>query len=352
MVRTIGTWLLGFGLIAGLAWLNWDGITETVNRVRLVGFAWHWLGLAFLVYVVSLGITFYRWFVLVRAQELPFGQVDALRLGLVGFFFNNFMPGAIGGDVIKAVFVAREQQKRTVAIATIVVDRVIGLLGLVLLSGLVGVFYWQEAWDKEVLRWILIFVWGVSAGAILGWLAVAILPLPLAELAGRLRRIPVVGRVLAELICCLVMYRDHSRAVVLAMIMAMIGHVGFVGSFYFCSLSFGRDVPSLASQFLVVPIGFVVQAVPLTPGGNLGVGEAVFQKLFEFKVGREKAVAGFLACAAQRLVAWSVAFIGLMCYLPLRSTIRREPWTDSPLSDGQAALHPQQAEIDHEAVPQ
>jgi uncharacterized membrane protein YbhN (UPF0104 family) len=180
--------------------------------------------------------------------------------------------------------------------------------------------------------------------------------------------VPKLGRILAELVLCVEMYRYHSRAVVAATILAMIGHVGFVSSFYFCAVSVnaGKEVPSLQAQFLLLPIGFVVQAVPLTPGGNLGVGEVVFQNLFEYKVGKEDAIAGFLACVAQRVVGWAVALIGLLCYLPLRPAIRKEylehtkaeppvkegSSATAPTGNGQAAISSQPTDIDHEAVPQ
>src|SRR5262249_62009496 len=83
-------------------------------------------------------LTFARWFVLVRALELPFRLRDAVRLGLAGFFFNIFLAGEIGGDVVKAAFLAREQSRRTAAVATVLVDRVGGLAGLFWPAALVG----------------------------------------------------------------------------------------------------------------------------------------------------------------------------------------------------------------------
>jgi len=362
-------WLLGCGLLATVIWLNWDDIVDKVRQVREEGFAWHLMLFSGLIYLIGLMITFYRWYLLVRVQNLPFRQVDAVRIGFVGFFFNNFLPGAISGDAIKAYFVFREHpDDRTVAIATIIVDRVIGLLGLIFLTGFVGIFYWQEAWDVETLRWILIFVWCVTAATILGWTAVALLPLPLPAIRERVRRIPGAGRILAPLVRCVELYRSHSRAVVVSMILAMIAHVGFVTSFYLCALSVGKEVPTWQAQFLLVPIGMVVQAVPLTPGGNLGVSEFVYKKLFEFKVGPDLAVAGLLACVAMRVVSWAVALIGLICYLPLRATIRKECFHTSPVESEQnepsAAPVPhgaanretpfgsQPADKSHEAVPQ
>ena len=67
----------------------------------------------------ALMLTIVRWHLLVRAVGLPFGMRDAVRLGLLGYFCNFFSLGSVGGDVAKAVGLARrEPARRTVAIST------------------------------------------------------------------------------------------------------------------------------------------------------------------------------------------------------------------------------------------
>ena len=76
-------------------------------------------------------LTFARWHQLVRAQGLTFSLRDAVRLGFIGNVFNLVIPGAVGGDVIKAAFLCRMQpDKKPQAVASMVLDRILGLLGL------------------------------------------------------------------------------------------------------------------------------------------------------------------------------------------------------------------------------
>ena len=42
-----------------------------------------------------------------RAIGVRLSFWNAHRLTFIGFFFNNVVPGATGGDVVKAVYVAR-----------------------------------------------------------------------------------------------------------------------------------------------------------------------------------------------------------------------------------------------------
>src|SRR5207248_3844739 len=56
--------------------------------------------------------------------------------------YNTFLPGAVGGDAVKAYCLARSQERRTVAVATVLFDRLLGLWALVLLVALVGGAFW------------------------------------------------------------------------------------------------------------------------------------------------------------------------------------------------------------------
>ena len=78
-------------------------------------------------------------------QDLPFTLGNAFRLGLLGFFFSTFLPGSVGGDLVKAAGIAREQSRRTVAVATVIMDRIMGLWGLCWLVALLGGGFWMAA---------------------------------------------------------------------------------------------------------------------------------------------------------------------------------------------------------------
>src|SRR5262245_34179794 len=118
---------LGLGLLVWVISKNWNGLAEALSRPLQITP----LLLAILVYLSAVLLTFVRWYVLVRAQDLPFTLFNAVRLGLVGVSMSTLLPGSIGGDIFKAAFIAREQSRRTVAVSTVLIDRVIGLLGLI-----------------------------------------------------------------------------------------------------------------------------------------------------------------------------------------------------------------------------
>src|SRR5690606_7330008 len=89
-----------------------------------------------LLYGVMLLLSAWRWGLLLRAQGI------ALRFGtltssfLVATFFNNFLPSNIGGDVVRVADTAAAAGSKTLATTVVLIDRGIGLLGLVLVAAL------------------------------------------------------------------------------------------------------------------------------------------------------------------------------------------------------------------------
>ena len=79
-------------------------------------------------------LTFIRWFMLVRVIEPHFKLSSTFVLGSIGMVFNLVIPGGVGGDLIKASYLVRMRIRRTQAIASMVIDRILGLLALFILA--------------------------------------------------------------------------------------------------------------------------------------------------------------------------------------------------------------------------
>jgi uncharacterized protein (TIRG00374 family) len=339
---TIAKYLIAVALLALVVWLNWGGD-------RGLGFVWQhyvidgapihyaYLALAFACFAPAVFLTLVRWWVLVRAQGLPFTLGRAVQLGLLGFFFSTFLPGSVGGDIVKAAGIAREQSRRTVAVATVIMDRLIGLWGLFWLVALLGAAFWlsgtligkAEGPSKTVVGASLAIV----ALSFLGWLLLGVLKEAQAErLAGRLARLPKVGGSAAEFWRAVWMYRRRPSAVALALALSWIGFVGFIFSFYYSALAFSDAVvvPTLTDHFLLVPIGLVVQAAIPLPGG-IGASEYGFGKLYSWFGAPE--ANGVLASLVFRVVTWGLSLAGYLGVLLVGRTgkaAEAETPTDAP----------------------
>ena len=324
---------LGLGLLAFVIWRNWapsadgssPGIAGVIEKPIQVGP----LALAFSICLASVLLTFLRWYVLVRAQDLPFTRINAMRLGLIGYFLSTFLPGSVGGDIIKATCIAREQQRRTVAVATVLVDRAVGLWALFWLVALLGAVFWLAGeaaiHEQPNLQFVVWGSMGLVGVTTLMWCFLVLLPQRNARrLAVRLNAIPRIGHTLAELWRATWMYRSKWRSLLAALLMSLVSHCGFVLTFYYCAQTFLDpaqldQIPSLAEHFLIVPIGMTVQALCPSPGG-VGFGELGFAGLYHM-VGKS-ALNGGVGAFTQRLITLVLSLVGYLVYLRMRSEVR------------------------------
>lgn len=282
--------------------------------------AYSFLLAALVIYVVAIGLTLFRWYLLVRALDLPLRLRDAFRYGLVGIFFNTFLPGSVGGDIIKAAALARTQNRRTAAVATVLMDRAIALWALIWFVAISGTLFWLAGLltgpSAVVATTILTGAYAVVAVSLTGWLVLGLLPPLRAErFALRLTRLPGVGGSAAELWRAVWMYRQRQGAVARVMLLSWVGHVGFVVAFYCCARALWSPtlgaLPSLTDHFMLVPIGMVMQALIPTPGGA-GAGEWGFAALYLLFHAAE--ANGVLASLVQRVLTWLIGLVGYTVY--------------------------------------
>ena len=92
------------------------------------------LMVAVLVLIVVPLATF-RWWLLLRAIGLQVKPKQTFLLTWIGNFFNTTLPGAVTGDVIKGYYVikAQKEEGRTPALMTLLIDRFVGLSGLIVI---------------------------------------------------------------------------------------------------------------------------------------------------------------------------------------------------------------------------
>jgi uncharacterized protein (TIRG00374 family) len=218
-----------------------------------------------------------RWWRLLCVAGVGARWWDAFRLAFLGLFFNLVVPGLTGGDVVKAVLVAKENPgKRADALVSVAVDRLVGLLALAFLAATVLFFAGQRF---AALRWPLALSLG---GALLAVLLYA---------NGRLRRalrfetlvarLPLGARLL-ELDRAALLYFRQPLQIALGVVLSLANHAFVVGACMALGAGFGIEEQALRARewFVVVPLANIASALPLTPGG-WGVGEAAFQFLFE-----------------------------------------------------------------------
>ncbi len=282
---------------------------------------WGSLALAQLLILVGFSLSFVRWFLLVRGLELEFHLRDAFRLGSLGFMFNQVSPGSVGGDLLKAVFIAKEQPgKRTEAVTTVLIDRAIGLYAMILVASLGLMLVGSVTTPSEVMQTLQTVVWSMAVVSTAGvfW---AMSPLAVGDRVRRLAdRVPVVGHTFHRLLDATEVYHRRKRYLVGAFFLALVTHNLVISAFWLISHGLPVYSPAFSENASVVPIGLVLGTLPLTPGG-LGTLEAGLEYLF-LLVGAGKGD-GTLIALVYRMMTYVVAAIGAGYYLSARTSVDR-----------------------------
>lgn len=332
-------YLIGFGLLAYMIQSNWEGkqpqpakegdspppplpgLKDLIDQTP--DFAM--LALAALCIFTATTLQFYRWYLLVRALDLPFTFRNAVRLGMVGFFYNTFLPGSVGGDAVKAFFLIRDQPaRRAAAFATVVADRLFGLFGLILYVAVVGGALWASGGtkigDNPELQRIIQICGTIVVVAIVGWLLLGLLPQRRADrFAERLQKVPKVGKMFAELWFTVVTYRQRSLTVFACLGLSAITHTFYVLIFHFAVQVFPGDVASFPEHVTVAPLGYIMEALFPAPGG-VGGGEWIFGRLYE-KVLEKPRNVGVVGRLTMRMIQWSFGLIGYIAYLRMKADL-------------------------------
>jgi uncharacterized membrane protein YbhN (UPF0104 family) len=315
-------WAVGLGVLVWLYRRNAGALAQIAEAPK----DWRFAGLAVGLVTVSYVVMFTRWYMLVRAQGFALRYRDAIRYGFVGQATNFIAPGMVGGDLFKAVLLARDQSsRRAAAAATVVLDRLLGVLGLFLV-GTVATLVPHDFPESAPVKANTAQLWIGSAGGLAG---VGLMLLPATtgwSWVGRLPRLPLVGPLLGDLIEGVKQYQSKPWTVLSALALALVNNSGTIMGLYCCARAMQAPwAPGLAAHFYFKPSADLFGAASMIPGGVGALEFAIREAYVLLNPGAvtdaEAATAGFSAAIAFRVVTVSVSMIGLCWYLVSRREI-------------------------------
>ncbi len=313
-LHSLGLLLLKVALPAGIfAFLLWSVEPSEYQTFFQQPKRWELILLAQATSLAAVMLGFVRWRLLVRAFEIPFSIVEAMRLGFIGYLLNFVSFGSVGGDLFKAVLVAKQKpHKRPEAVASILLDRALGLLGLVTLA-MVSLTVLPIQPLTDVLLWIRNSAALICLAAATG-LAIAIYAGKWFDsLLTLIERLPMIGESLVRMARAIRLLRGKPLLLCTILVIALAIHGLLATSVYFVSRGLYAKSPSYAEHLLVVPPGMAAGALPLAPGG-IGYQEAALAALFVQLDTLPEGFSGTLVATVYRLMMVTIAGIGLLYY--------------------------------------
>jgi hypothetical protein len=222
---------------------------------------------ALLVPVLFLAL---RWWLLLRAHGFEVGPGRAFLVTYAGFFFNNFLPGSVGGDLTKMMLVASGEDRKAAVVGTVLLDRLIGLGVMVLLAAACLTPFLGRFPEAGLAGWI----YGLAGAMAVGYVAYFN-----PTLRGILRRrLPLEG-VLRELDGVFRSVKERRGLVLVAAGLSVLAQGIAILIVYGLARALRIENPALWQFFVFEPIIFIVSSLPISVGG-WGVQELVYAELF------------------------------------------------------------------------
>jgi len=218
---------------------------------------------ALAIFPITILITSFRWHELLKALDIRLTIGRTFVLNMVGLFYNTIMPtGSTGGDVFKAYYVAKQTHHRTRAVMSVLVDRVIGLIALIILGGTMAALQSRIPRCRQV---------AFASAAILLLIAISMIvfyiPL-LRRLSGLefiIDRLPMQKQVRSA-IETMHIFAERPLLVLAALLVSFPVHMIVILAAQLCGLAFGLHI-SPFYYWMAVPVIVLSSAIPISPQG-------------------------------------------------------------------------------------
>jgi len=283
------------GVVLGVFWVSreqrWHRLVEIFRQMNMGIFAGV-LG----IFIISQIIIGLRWWLLLRSQRIFIDFWAVVRLYFLGWFYNNFMPGSVGGDLLRAWYVTKHTPKKFEAVLSVFVDRVIGLASTLIIAaffyllfirgqGKTIPFESQVGFLKWVLFWVIIVIVVIFCVLLLHKTTRSIL-----ARAWLYIRTPAI-RMIVKLKDAIVIYCSKPGTILVVFALTVFLQLLTITGFWLLGLNLGIEA-GIEYYYVFFTLTWVLGAVPVSIGGAVVVEVLLASMFINFAgVGEEPASA-------------------------------------------------------------
>lgn len=203
-------------------------------------------------------VMIWRWVLLLRSSGVPIGLAQAARVFLVSSFVGSFLPAGVGADAARAYGLSREAVSGSEALASVAVDRVLGVISITVMA-MIGIIAWPPAQhDPRYIAAILGMMLASRAFFSANWWMRRLIPESLHShrLIQKLMRLgDALGR-----------YRARRSALATVMLWSLVVQVLRITQAYYLGIGLGMVVP-YSYYLLFMPIGLLMLLLPISVSG-------------------------------------------------------------------------------------
>lgn len=279
--------------------------------------------LAILFFCFGLFLISFRWWTFMRAQKIFVPLSLAVKLTFLGQFFTNFMPSAVGGDLIRAWYISRHTPHRLKAAIGVAADRFMGLAGtlllavssyLIFMSGQEGIFKLNqnEGSGPQFLQDYSVSIPGLFIGGLI-LLGILFIVGNFVDLKKYTRKlVGVIVHLFQQTSKVFSIYIHHPLILVSGLSISIIMQMMVIFSFWLIGQDLSIPAP-IQYYFVFFPMIWIVGSIPISIAG-IGILEGGLVFLFvQFTDSSAESVMALALC--QRL-AWIIgSFPGMVVHL-------------------------------------
>ena len=259
-----------------------------------------------LIFLVTVVILAKRLQLIFMAEDVKITLLETCNLTFVGYFFNNFLPTSVGGDIVKAMCAARVTKEPVKSVTSVLMDRIFGLFTFILIPSLSFLFMANEIKSKVVP--VIIYSFLVFSLLCFFLLFNRSLARRFSFVETLLNRVGL-GQKVRKIYDGLHNFKNHKAVVAQAMLLSLIGQSISIFVLYGMAVALGAN-PSLLYFYLLVPVVNLISMLPSLNG--LGIREGAYIFFLKSNIGTQNAAAiGILWLA----LLFLLSIIGGLIYL-------------------------------------
>lgn len=281
-------WVFKLGLVAGIfAWLFYKKSITSGDLWELWE-RWPWALAAIVLSLPSVVISAVRYQILLKTLKIASRFGDIFSLTMIAMVFDLVSPVASGGDVVKALYLSRAENKSYgLLLFSVVLDRVIGIFALFMFALIVSVLAWPQIGSYENLRQMTVIVAVVCCAIVAGFFVLVSERLESSALRKRAMHLLPMHEKFERIYAGFAGLRHHKLTLSILVALSLLNHLVNCGVMLVIaqSLSFTTVVGNqpaavpLIPCLTVLPIGMFLSTFGMA--GGFGVGNLVFDELFK-----------------------------------------------------------------------
>lgn len=316
--------ILAVGLIA---WLVSSGKLDFYTLKNLLEPHWILIGLS--IVATNWFFAAERWRGILQTQGFSMSSWQTMRLTMIGGFFNFAIPGGVGGDVVKGYYLARDNpQDRLRAVVTIAIDRLLGLFSMVLMALIVMTYDYKLVLSRPELRFIGAGLIALFLGFMMFWVLIFSRRLVNSGVVIKILEKLPLSETTTKIYHSFAVYKDIKKAFFKAIMWSFLSQVAGISLFIFNGWVLGFNDVSLHTYFFVVPLGFMVMAIPISPAG-VGVGQAAFYFLFNLTLQNPSSI-GSATITAHQIFNFLFGLFGAIFYVTSKKRLPKDATSAIP----------------------